>query len=45
MNGGAGRLHWITETVVLIIAGAVLGMVLFLAFVAGVLIYDGFSVD
>jgi hypothetical protein len=45
MNGGAWRLHWITQTVVLIIAGVALGMVLFLAFVAGVLIYDGFSID
>jgi hypothetical protein len=42
---GAGRLHWTTETVVLIIVGVALGMGLFLAFVACVLMYDGFSVD
>ncbi len=42
MNCGAGRLHWSTETVVLVIAGAALGMGLFLAFVVCVLMYDGF---
>ena len=45
VNSSAGRSHWIIREVLFIIVAALLGMAFFVAFVACVLVSDGFLSD